>query len=584
MFAILAKLEKSGFSHHNTSSHPGPLKTSYPMWFPTRRFSLRQVSTFQPWLISEYLVPLVTDESLPTLFELTNQIGDAFPNNAELDSFKFPSTLGRDDVKKLKKRYSFPSHLKIEVPGPGDRTCNWHPERLFVYRGAIAAGLRFPLHPFVVTLLAQPRTRKGWVSIQHRSNVNHICNNASLPDSTHEWRHHFIVLYWKGGDWGQYFRPSFNHVVDFGSHIGEIKSHEFPDRDWLITGHENVHYHSFLTERIMVEVGMSRLSLEAADNIDKEPANSGQVTKRMSKKAELAANPPPPKVPEFLTLSQKAGKRSRNLEGNVKTAFQPSWGICEQDSIAGSSSLAMDWSKFSITPPDMVNLLARSGFEETEQLGCQAMYQMNSYFQTSLHIGKTLSNDLRASNKDRSRAFKEAREWEAKAHAAKEDASSYKGMYEALESKSHQGDQHVVDNYLNSDGFLEFMDQHDNEVRPSILSVGWKQAILAVQESYPGIIKSSRFPNPWVPAVEVGNDPPSDSGEEEAEGEEEEEEKEEGEESQSSQSKGRHSASPTVGKGKGVARPTEGKRRGVIREEKEFSSGSSGSSSSGRGG
>ncbi|KAK1365699.1 hypothetical protein POM88_041260 [Heracleum sosnowskyi] len=287
----------------------------------------------------------------------------------------------------------------------------------------------------------------------------------------------------------------------------------------------------------MVEVGMSRLSLEAADDIDKEPANSEQVTKRMARKAELAANPPPSKVPDFLTHSQKAGKRFRNSEGIVKTAFQPSWGICDQDSIAGSSMLAMEWYRFSITPPDMVNLLARSGLEETEQLGSQAMYQMNSYFQTSIHQGRTLRDDLKASNKEKSRALKEAKEWETRAYAAEEDASSYKGKYEALESKSHQGIQ---------------------------------------QQSYLGLIKPSKFPNPWVPAVEAGDDPASDSEEEEAEEEEEEE-------SQSSQFRGRRSASPVVGKGKGMAHPAEGKHRGVIREEKESSSGSSGSSSSRQG-
>ncbi|KAK1357003.1 hypothetical protein POM88_050259 [Heracleum sosnowskyi] len=391
-------------------------------------------------------VPVVIDEPLPTLFELVNQMGDAFPNNAEFDSFKFPSTPGKVDVKRRKK-YSFPKDLKIVVPDPGDRTCNWNPERLFVYRDAIAAGLRFPLHPFVVRLLAElrinpcqlypnswkfififmarclkegiplsvpifrsifvlknsPVTRKGWVCIQHRPGVNHICNNASLPDSNHEWRHHFVVLYWKGGDWGQYFRSDFNHVVDFGSHINKLKSHEFPDMDDLITGHDHIHYRSFLTERIMVEVGMSRLSLEAAEALDREPGMGEQVTKRMVKKAEFVANPPPPKVPDFLTHSQKAGKRFRDSEGIIKTTFQPAWGICGQDSIVGSSLLAMDWSRFSITPPDMVNVLARSKLDETEQMGTQAIYQLNSYFQTSIHQGKSLRDELRAANKEKSR-------------------------------------------------------------------------------------------------------------------------------------------------------------------------------------
>ncbi|KAK1396935.1 hypothetical protein POM88_006798 [Heracleum sosnowskyi] len=230
----------------------------------------------------------------------------------------------------------------------------------------------------------------------------------------------------------------------------------------------------------------------------------------MVKKAKFVANPPPSKVPDFLTHSQKAGKRFRDSEGTVKTTFQPAWGICEQDSIAGSSLLTMDWSRFSITPPDMVNVLARSGMEETEQMGSQAMYQPNSYFQTSIHQGKSLRDELRANNKEKSRAIKESKEWEARAYAAEADASSYKG----------------------------------NDVRPTFLSTGWNRAILAVNKSYSGMFKPSEFPSPWALAGELDDDQPSGS---------EEEEEEEEEEFQPSQSGGSRSISPVSGKGKGIA-------------------------------
>lgn len=251
-------------------------------------------------------VPVILHDSLLSLADLVNQMGEAFPSNAEFDSFKFPSTLGYKEVRDLTEKYPFPPCLEVMSPDPGDRTCNWHPERLFVYKGAIEAGLRFPLHHFVVRLLAElgvhpcqlypnswsfififvarclkeglvlsvpvflsifnvknsPGTRKGWVSIQHRTRARQICCSASLPDSHHEWRHHFVVLHWKGGDWGRFFRPSFNHVHDRGSCTDLFGPAECIAFNELTSGHEGRHYRAFLTESIMVKIGLSRLSTE----------------------------------------------------------------------------------------------------------------------------------------------------------------------------------------------------------------------------------------------------------------------------------------------------------------------------------
>lgn len=118
------------------------------------------------------------------------------------------------------------------------------------------------------------------------------------------------------------------------------------------------------------------LSFSAAESLDANPGMVEKQTKRMAKQAEKLANPSPSKLPGFLKSRSKGGKRFRDAEGKTKTAFMPSWGICEQDSIHGDSLLSIDWSKCSITPPDMVNVMARASINETEQLGCQAMYQV----------------------------------------------------------------------------------------------------------------------------------------------------------------------------------------------------------------
>lgn len=120
------------------------------------------------------------------------------------------------------------------------------------------------------------------------------------------------------------------------------------------------------------------LCFSAAEVLDSEPAMQQVTTKRMIKKAEKEANPPPPKVPEVLQPCSKAGKRFRGTDGSTKTAFMPAWGICEQDSISGSSLLAVDWSKCSITAHDLADALSRTSLEEGEQLGSQAMYQVHT--------------------------------------------------------------------------------------------------------------------------------------------------------------------------------------------------------------
>lgn len=192
----------------------------------------------------------------------------------------------------------------MRVPGPGDRTCNWHHEKLFVYKEAILSGFRFPVHPFVVRLLAEvkinpcqlypnswrfififmvrchqedialniplfrsifmfknsPLVRKGWVSIQHRPGVPHIVNASSLPDSFHGWQHNFVILHWKGGDWGRYFRTRFGHVSDAGFYLLELNRLDLSNRDKLISDNGRTHYREFLNETALVEAGFSTLS------------------------------------------------------------------------------------------------------------------------------------------------------------------------------------------------------------------------------------------------------------------------------------------------------------------------------------
>ena len=249
---------------------------------------------------------IMFDPNAPTLQELLVYMGDEFPNNGECESFRYPSNLDRIDIEEIRDSYAFPDCIEVLVPSPEDRTCNWHPERLYVYREALEGGLRFPIHPFVVRLLAEakvntcqlypnawryiylfmvrcsllkiplsiplfrslfvfknsPATRKGWVAIQHRTKSPPICDPCSLPEKLHDWQYHFCILEWKDGDWGEYFRSSFNWIIDPGKFALDLRSQEFDHWEALTTGAGSTHYRHFLNERNLVEVGLSPLSLE----------------------------------------------------------------------------------------------------------------------------------------------------------------------------------------------------------------------------------------------------------------------------------------------------------------------------------
>lgn len=99
--------------------------------------------------------PSYIDRRFHSLLDLLNAMRDAFPNNSELVSYHSPCKLDEQDVEQIRKSYGFPDSVKASLPGLGDRTCNWHPEKLCVYKGALEAGLRFPVDPFIIRLLAE---------------------------------------------------------------------------------------------------------------------------------------------------------------------------------------------------------------------------------------------------------------------------------------------------------------------------------------------------------------------------------------------------------------------------------------------
>ena len=151
-----------------------------------------------------------------------------------------------------------PDGYEFVVAEPGERTCHWVSDSLFVYVDALSSGLRLVFHDFIPALLADvgispcqlapnawrlvncfivlclrknivpsiplfrkifqfknsPSSSPGWVYINHRANHPHIFNTASIPENNSHWKFDFLKIVWEGGDWGTLFRKQFSRVSD----------------------------------------------------------------------------------------------------------------------------------------------------------------------------------------------------------------------------------------------------------------------------------------------------------------------------------------------------------------------------------
>ena len=93
--------------------------------------------------------------SYTSIQELLAERGDEFKSVADLDSFNYCSVF--KDAKALSvynRMYRLPPNHKFVFANGSDRSCHWRPEYLCVYRESLIGGLRFPVHPFIVKLLA----------------------------------------------------------------------------------------------------------------------------------------------------------------------------------------------------------------------------------------------------------------------------------------------------------------------------------------------------------------------------------------------------------------------------------------------
>lgn len=191
--------------------------------------------------------------------------------------------------------------MKLTKAGLGDRSCHWKKEALCVYKDTILAGIRFPFHPFIPTLLADvqinscqlapnawrlilcfmviclkknfppsvaifrnnfqfkniSQTIQGWVFLNQRLNIPHIVNSLSTPDNNLKWKDEYMYLAWEEGNWGTLFRSSFGSVMDGSPNDIVLSPEERVAYDTLIKDNGQTHSWDLLNEMTLREFGLS---------------------------------------------------------------------------------------------------------------------------------------------------------------------------------------------------------------------------------------------------------------------------------------------------------------------------------------
>ena len=102
--------------------------------------------------------------------------------------------------------------------------------------------------------------------------------------------------------------------------------------------------------------------------------------------------------------------------------------------------------------------------------------------------------------KEKSCLTRAMKEWESRAKSAEDMVASLLNKVKTLENGLGKKEEQIIDEYMDSDPFLKFMDDHDDRVRPSVFTIGWDKALEAVVTQHPGMFDPFQFPSPYLSA------------------------------------------------------------------------------------
>ncbi|KAL8126038.1 hypothetical protein AgCh_013362 [Apium graveolens] len=391
-----------------------------------------------------------------SLIDMINTCGDEYPSDAYLDAHDHISALwDPKELEKLSSCSKIKEPFKLVLAGPADRACQWKKDALCVYRDTLRA-------------------------------------------------ERFLFVIWEGGDWGTLFRSSFGLAVD-GSPNDIIFSEEEARAFNLLT-QDNGTSHSWdlIRETVLVERGLSPVPKKMAEKIE-EATKPKDLEKTRMKCAEKVFKDPRlgDRFPEFLLQAMKPGEEGPSQVLRTKQRpgayFQPAWGIRGKDSIVGSTALAKEWSKHSISPVDYQDFVLQQDLEGNELFGSQALATANAHFQGAIHQAKAWKVGLEDANKKLEEANQKIEALEAQIASSTSDLETAQAENVILKAQKDK----AFDGWMDTQEFKDLTVEHDALLHPFSYKEGWDAAVEANQDEFPEVLEQSSFPSP-VQVPELG--------------------------------------------------------------------------------
>ncbi|GFZ20334.1 hypothetical protein Acr_28g0010390 [Actinidia rufa] len=125
------------------------------------------------------------------------------PTSPKMDTSsltKEVNVMSQAELDKLGSTYSFPSGIRLRIPGDGETILSARQGEVAFYEAAFLAGLRFPIHPTIreilVLVLPQPLIRFGWYYFKARPKKNLFRRS---PSNVKGWKTRFFFA--SGDEW-----------------------------------------------------------------------------------------------------------------------------------------------------------------------------------------------------------------------------------------------------------------------------------------------------------------------------------------------------------------------------------------------
>ncbi|KAK1369648.1 hypothetical protein POM88_035740 [Heracleum sosnowskyi] len=472
-----------------------------------------------------------------SLQDMILERSDVYPSVSHLDSFNHSNRFNdADAIANYKNMYRIRPPYRLVLAEPGDRSCHWRPNALCIYKGVLAAGVRFPFHPFIPELLADvginpcqlpPNAWRlimcfivlclknnfplsvalfrrifqfknsssktlGWVYINHRPTTPPIFHPKSIPDNNPKWRNEFMYFVWDGGNWGTLFQSSFSKVSD-GSPGDIVLTEEeaFAYAELTKDNYATMAW-ELLDEFLLKSLELSRVSEKAAEFINKQNELEGGQTARIKR----ACLKDPRLIEKGPSILRPHVAEVDEVEGSTKSSvWRPNWGIRKKDTIVGVSAHAVEWSHHSLTPCDYKDFVSNSTLEGAECAGAQAFAAANANFQGALFQAKAWRSSSEANKAEYDQAQVEV--GSLKASLDRRDKELLEAQAELVELR--KGKDRIIDEYFDSAEYQEIITQHDDLLFPVQFTQGWDEALAEVSRRIPGSLTISDFPSPHAP-------------------------------------------------------------------------------------